>query len=135
MKCAIHWFRRDLRLHDNSALRAALAAAEQVVTVYVLSDWKRQHQWTGPARQDFLCGSLEVLARNLQRIGGRLVIRQGRADLELEKLLAETGAEAIFFNRDPDPFRPRHGRKNQRHGRAPGRGGAGGAGCGHSRAG
>ena len=104
MKCALHWFRRDLRLHDNSALRAALAAAETVVPVYILSTWKRHHHWTGPARQEFLCGSLRVLEGNLKRIGGRLIIRQGRADEELEKLLDETGAAAIFFNRDPDPF-------------------------------
>jgi deoxyribodipyrimidine photo-lyase len=104
MHRVIHWFRRDLRLHDNTALRAALAAAPEVVPAYILSDWHRQHRWTGAPRQQFLCGSLEVLARNLERLGGRLIIRQGTADEELGKLLSETRSEAIFFNRDPDPF-------------------------------
>jgi deoxyribodipyrimidine photo-lyase len=75
-----------------------------VVPVYIVSAWRGEHRWTGAARQEFLCGSLEVLARNLEKIGGRLVIRQGAADEELGKLLAETGAGAIYFNRDPDPF-------------------------------
>ena len=35
---AIVWFRRDLRLDDNRALAAALAAADQVVPLFV--DWK-----------------------------------------------------------------------------------------------
>jgi deoxyribodipyrimidine photo-lyase len=104
MHRVIHWFRRDLRLHDNTALRAALAAAREVVPVYILSDWRGDHRWTGAARQQFLCGSLEVLARNIERLGGRLIVRQGVADEELGKLLAETRSEAIFFNRDPDPF-------------------------------
>lgn len=100
----IHWFRRDLRLHDNSALHAALQAAPEVVPVYILSQWRRHHHWTGAPRQQFLCGSLEALARNLEKLGGRLIVRHGAADEELGKLLTETRAEAIFFNRDPDPF-------------------------------
>jgi len=104
MQRVIHWFRRDLRLHDNTALHAALRAAPEVVPVYILSQWRGRHAWTGAPRQEFLCGSLAVLARNLERIGGRLVIRQGSADEELARLLKETGAEAIYWNRDPDPF-------------------------------
>lgn len=104
MKRVIHWFRRDLRLHDNTALAAACRAAEEVVPVYILSGWKRHHHWTGAPRQQFLCGSLKVLSRNLKKLGGRLIIRQGAADEEIGKLLTETRAEAIFFNRDPDPF-------------------------------
>jgi deoxyribodipyrimidine photolyase len=45
---AIHWHRRDFRLHDNTALNAALAAHDHVVPVYILSEWKRTHRWTGP---------------------------------------------------------------------------------------
>jgi deoxyribodipyrimidine photo-lyase len=104
MSTAIHWFRRDFRLTDNTALNAAAAAHDQVVPVYIVSTWKRQHRWTGPPRQEFLCGCLEELARNLAAGGGRLIIRRGRADEELEKLARECGAEAIYFNRDPDPF-------------------------------
>lgn len=100
----IHWFRRDLRISDNSALAAARANCGAVVPTYVASRWRGSHRWTGPARQEFLCGCLRSLARNLEAVGGRLVIRRGRADDELEKLAVETRAEAIFFNRDPDPF-------------------------------
>lgn len=104
MKTAIHWFRRDLRLTDNTALRACAAYADQVVPVYIVSDWKSSHRWTGPHRQQFLCGSLASLDHDLSEVGGRLIIRQGEAVAELETLLRETKATAIFFNRDPDPF-------------------------------
>jgi deoxyribodipyrimidine photo-lyase len=104
-KTAIHWFRRDLRVRDNTALLAAAHAAERVVPVYVVSDWKEHHGWTSAVRQEFLCGCLDALAQNLAARGGRLIFRTGRrADAVLAALLAETGAEAIFFNHDPDPY-------------------------------
>ena len=104
LKNVIHWFRRDLRLTDNTALHAAAAVGAQVTPVYILSDWKKNHRWTGPNRQHFLSGSLCSLDANLRSIGSRLILRQGNALAELEKLASETQAEAIFFNRDPDPF-------------------------------
>ena len=102
MRKAIYWFRRDLRITDNAALSAASRQAEHVVPVYVLGEWKLNHRWTGANRQHFLCGCLAALENDLRTIGGRLVLRQGDPVAELEKLAVETGAEAIFFNRDPD---------------------------------
>ncbi len=104
MSTALHWFRRDLRLSDNTALSAALAAHDHVIPVYVLSTWTKAHRWTGAPRQEFLCGCLASLARNLEAKGGRLIIRRGPANEALLALARETGAEAIYFNRDPDPF-------------------------------
>jgi deoxyribodipyrimidine photo-lyase len=104
LKISIHWFRRDFRLTDNTSLNAAAASADQVLPVYIVSQWKKKHHWTGPNRQEFLCGCLESLSRNLEAIGGRLIIASGDADKVLEKLLLETKAAAIHCNRDPDPF-------------------------------
>ena len=101
---AIHWFRRDLRITDNTSLNAACALAEEVLPVYVISDWKESHAWTGPGRQAFLCGCLESLRKNVESIGGKLVFRQGKADEELKRLIKETKADALFYNRDPDTY-------------------------------
>lgn len=103
-RLAIHWFRRDLRILDNSALHAASVAASAVVPAYVVSDWKDAHRWTGPKRQAFLCRNLASLAKNLETLDGRLVVRSGAADEALEKLIVESRADALYFNRDPDPF-------------------------------
>lgn len=103
---AIHWFRRDLRLSDNPALFHAAKEADRVVPVYIQSVWKGAHAWTGPGRQALLCGTLASLARNLEHLGAGLVCRRGDPRAELESLIRETKAEAVYFNRDPDP----HGR-------------------------
>ncbi len=104
MPSVIHWFRRDLRIADNTALHHASRQADQVVPVYILSSWKKHHTWTGPNRQHFLCGCLESLSKNLETIDGKLIIREGEAISTLKKLVRETDAIAIHFNRDPDPF-------------------------------
>lgn len=100
----IHWFRRDLRIADNLALYEASGEKLPVIPVYILSEWKDTHPWTGPNRQQFLCGSLASLAANLESISGKLIIRQGTAVEQLERLIKETGAKSLHFNRDPDPF-------------------------------
>lgn len=100
----IHWFRRDLRLEDNPALDAAgRESSGLVLPVFILSDWRGSHRWTGPARQETLCRSLRALAAGLEALGRRLVLRRGDVLAELEGLLRETGAEALYFNRSPDP--------------------------------
>ncbi|HEY0793135.1 MAG TPA: deoxyribodipyrimidine photo-lyase [Chthoniobacterales bacterium] len=104
MKRVIHWFRRDLRVSDNTALYHACNDAEEVIPVYIVSTWKKTHPWTGPSRQEFLCGCLEALARNLAALGGRLVIRFGEPESELNRLVNESGAQAIYTNRGIDPY-------------------------------
>lgn len=104
MKTIIHWFRRDLRVTDNTALAAAVRDGDLVCPVYVVSDWEGEHRWTGANRQAFLCGCLESLNGNIRELGGRLVFRRGDAVEEIARLTAETGAHAIYFSRDPDPF-------------------------------
>jgi deoxyribodipyrimidine photo-lyase len=99
----IHWFRRDLRLCDNTALCAA-AKAGRVIPSYILPPWRDGHRWTSPARRAFLRECLVSLSEDLAKQGGQLILREGNAKEELARLLDETKAEAIYFNRDPDPF-------------------------------
>jgi deoxyribodipyrimidine photo-lyase len=104
MNVVIHWFRRDLRLTDNTALAAAAKQANVLVPVYIVSKWRQNHSWTGPMRQEFLCGCLASLSANLETAGNRLVIRSGEPVQALLQLAKETGADTITLNRDPDPF-------------------------------
>jgi deoxyribodipyrimidine photo-lyase len=104
VQTAIHWFRRDLRVSDNTALSAAAAAAQAVVPAFIFDDAILTAPDVGAARVSFLLRSLESLAKNLEALGYRLIIRRGKPQEELVKLARETGAEAVFWNKDYEPY-------------------------------
>jgi deoxyribodipyrimidine photo-lyase len=104
MRRSIHWFRRDLRITDNTALSNACQQSDEIIPVFVLSRWKVNHPWTGPNRQEFLCGCLQSLSQNLEAIGGRLILRAGNPVQVIKELVDETHAEAVYFNRGTDPY-------------------------------
>ena len=57
---AVVWFRRDLRVADHPALRAALDAADQVVPVFVVDRTLLGGRPSGPNRRAFLRGPWPV---------------------------------------------------------------------------
>ncbi|MCE9649778.1 MAG: DNA photolyase family protein [Parvibaculum sp.] len=95
----IVWFRRDLRLADNPALSAAVARGEPVIPVYLLDP----DVTLGGASQWWLHGSLEALARDLERLGAPLILRRGIAAEVIPALLRETQAGSIHWNRRYEP--------------------------------
>jgi deoxyribodipyrimidine photo-lyase len=104
MKTALWWIRRDLRLHDNPALGGALAAAENVVPVFVLDRALLHSRYNGGKRTAFLLGGLRELDGSLRERGSRLVLREGDPSRELSKLRQEAGADAIFAEEDVSPY-------------------------------
>jgi deoxyribodipyrimidine photo-lyase len=100
----LHWFRRDLRLRDNTALAAAARDADLVVPVFVLDDHYRAGAAVGPSRFRFLRESLEDLDEGLRAIGSRLLVRPGPPAEALARLAAETGAEIVYANEEIGPY-------------------------------
>jgi deoxyribodipyrimidine photo-lyase len=102
----VHWFRRDLRVADNTALAAAAgdSQGDGVVTVFVLDDRFGDDPAIGPARFQFLRESLEDLEKALVRAGGRLDVLRGPAAQTLPRLLAATGASAVYANAEIGPY-------------------------------
>src|ERR1043165_1975823 len=104
MKLAIHWFRRDLRISDNTALHHATTRAERVLPVFILEDALHTGPDVGAARLAFLLQSLESLRQNLNHLGYPLIVRAGKSEVEIPKLCAETGAEAVVANKRYEPY-------------------------------
>lgn len=104
MKRVIHWFRRDLRVSDNTALSEAAKRAEEVIPVFVLEDAFRTGPDVGAARLAFLLDSLESLRRNLAELGYPLIVRRGKSPEVLPALCMEISAEAVFANKRYEPY-------------------------------
>jgi len=100
---AIVWFRRDLRLADNRALVAAAEQHRRVIPVYLHTPDEDGHAGPGAASRWWLHYSLHSLDNALRRIGSQLVLRSGSALSELRRLIQETGACAVYWNRRYEP--------------------------------
>ena len=99
----VMWFRQDLRLSDNAALRAA-AEAGPLICLYVLDDATPGEWAWGGASRWWLHKSLERLAASLARHRIKLVLRRGAADKVVADVMAETDAQAVYFTRDYAPW-------------------------------
>ncbi len=103
MKLALHWFRRDLRVTDNTALGEAARRAERILPVFIVEDPDPAEPDAGPVACAFLWRSLGSLQANLEALGYSLIIRRGPAEAALPKLCREAKAEAVFCNRLTEP--------------------------------
>ncbi len=96
----IMWFRRDLRIKDNPALRAAHANGAPIIPVFILEDINcRNYGQLGSASKWWLHHSLTSLNNILSSIGSGLVLRKGEPAIVLTQLLKETNANSIYWNR------------------------------------
>jgi deoxyribodipyrimidine photo-lyase len=100
----IWWIRQDLRLTDNAALEAAVAAGGPVIPLYVLDDEAAGAWAPGGASRWWLHHSLASLAAALRARGARLILRRGRAEEVLPAVAAETGARVVHAGRLYEPW-------------------------------
>lgn len=98
------WFRTDLRLADHAALNAAVKRGGPVIAVYVLDEAAAGRWAPGGASRWWLHHSLEALAAEIERLGGRLILRRGSAASELAELARETGADLVVCSRRYEPW-------------------------------
>ncbi|MFE9771939.1 cryptochrome/photolyase family protein [Streptomyces sp. NPDC005931] len=97
MTVAVVLFTSDLRLHDHPPLHAALAAADEVVPLFVRDPGVRAAGFDAPNRRAFLADCLADLDASLRHRGGRLVVRTGPVVREVHALAAECGAAQVHM--------------------------------------
>ncbi len=97
------WFRQDLRLADNPALRAAVDSDGPVIPVYIHCPEEDGRWPPGAASRWWLHHSLQSLDSELRRRGSRLLLARGQALTALRRLIVGTGARTVFWNRRYEP--------------------------------
>jgi deoxyribodipyrimidine photo-lyase len=96
---AVVWLRDDLRIADNPALTAAAERGGPVLVVFVLDDDSDEVRPIGSASRWWLHHSLASLAERLGELGAPLVLRRGPAERVIPRLVEESGAGAVYWNR------------------------------------
>ena len=103
MRTAVVLLTRDLRVHDQPALAAAVASADEVVPLFVF-DRALLRAFGAPNRVAFLLACLRDLGASLRERGGALWVRDGDVVDEAMRLAHETGAGAIFMSEDVSAY-------------------------------
>lgn len=96
----ILWFRRDFRLADNPMLVAAVATGRPLIAVAICDETVEA---LGAAPKWRWGAAVGAFAARLEEVGARLILRRGRAQDMLDRLIAETGATAVWWGRLYDP--------------------------------
>jgi deoxyribodipyrimidine photo-lyase len=99
---SIVWLRRDLRVDDNPALIAA-AARGAVVAVHIYAPDEEQPWAAGAASRAWLHRSLTDFAQRLKELGIELNIFRGDSVEILKRVVTETNADTIYYNRRYEP--------------------------------
>lgn len=98
----IVWFRRDLRLADNPALAAAIARKRPLILLFIREPASAKERPLGAASNWWLDKSLRRLSEDIRERGGQFLLRSGDPKTEIRKIISETGAQEIYWNRRYD---------------------------------
>jgi deoxyribodipyrimidine photo-lyase len=99
----IVWFRLDLRLADNPALVAAVDTGCPVIPLFIWSPDEAGNWPPGSASRYWLHHALTGLNSELETKNSRLVLRPGPSLAALKKLIRESGADKVYWNRCYEP--------------------------------
>ena len=102
---AIFLFRRDLRLHDNKGLNAALECTREVIPLFIFDPRQVDaHPYRSLPALQFMLSSLDSLNGELIKCGSELYTILGDPSSVLATLAKRTKIQAVFWNKDYTPF-------------------------------
>ncbi len=101
MSLTIVWFRQDLRIYDHEPLERAVRRG-RVIPIYIFERSLLHHPEACGAQIAFTLKCLKALDFDLQKLGGRLIIRVGDPVEILPNLIAQTHADGIYAHTDCD---------------------------------
>lgn len=92
-------FRQDLRLHDNTGLKAIYKACKEVVPIFVFDTEVLAHFPAPDARRGFLLDSLQWLKKELKKNNIDLIVLYGEASTLIPLFAKTIHADALYRNR------------------------------------
>ncbi|MEN2281512.1 deoxyribodipyrimidine photo-lyase [Algoriphagus sp. SE2] len=104
-KISIFWFRRDLRLDDNTGLYYALQQETNVLPLFIfdrniLDDLEDK----ADARVEFIHDQISRIKEDLEEKGSTLLVKYGKPVEVFQEIFKEYEIQAIYTNRDYEPY-------------------------------
>ncbi|MEW5675824.1 deoxyribodipyrimidine photo-lyase [Flavobacterium enshiense] len=99
----IFWFRRDLRLEDNTALFHALNDNEAVLPIFIFDKTILHELEKDDARVTFIHRQLQKIHSELLKIGKSLAVFYGNPEIIFQQLISENKISTVYTNHDYEP--------------------------------
>lgn len=102
---AVFWFRRDLRLEDNTGLYHALNSGYRILPLFIFDrNILDRLESSYDRRVSFIHGALEHLHKKITAAGSSLLVLHDTPENAVRKILSEYNVKAFFANHDYEPY-------------------------------
>ena len=104
-KISLCWFRRDLRIEDQTALFYALQQEEQVLPLFIFD----RHildalEDKTDARVSFIYQQIASLKAFFEKQGSSMLVKYGHPEQIFQELVQEFEVQTVYTNRDYEPY-------------------------------
>lgn len=104
-KISIFWFRRDLRLEDNTGLFEAYEKEENVLPLFIFDqNILDKLEDKRDARVQFLHDTITDISRKLNAYDSSILVKYGTPEKIFKDLIAEYDIKNVYTNRDYEPY-------------------------------
>ena len=104
MKISIFWYRRDLRLEDNTGLFKALNENKNILPIFIFDDAILDELPEDDARVNFIYESLAKINKQLNKHNTSLQILKGQIDDVWKNLVTTYDIQKVYLNKDYEPY-------------------------------
>lgn len=104
MKLSVFWFRRDLRLEDNTGLAAALCSGKPVLPLFIFDSNITDELSPDDPRLSFIYKTISGINEQLLKKGSALCVLTGDPLSEWKRLASNYDIGAVYLNKDYEPY-------------------------------
>ncbi|MFT7497433.1 MAG: deoxyribodipyrimidine photo-lyase [Porticoccaceae bacterium] len=103
-KVTLFWFRRDLRIEDNTAFFNALNSKNNVLPIFIFDTEIIDELEKDDSRITFIYSLLKGINDTLKKSNASLLIEKGNPIEVFAKLIKNYSIESVYTNRDYEPY-------------------------------
>lgn len=104
-KISLFWFRRDLRLEDNTGLFYAYSQEKNVLPLFIFDrEILDKLEDKNDARVDFIHFQILKLGEALKEFGSSILVKYGSPIEIFKELLTQYRIQNVYTNRDYEPY-------------------------------
>ncbi|MDW5287502.1 deoxyribodipyrimidine photo-lyase [Formosa sp. PL04] len=104
MTYTLFWFRRDLRLTDNTGLFEALKSNTNVLPIFIFDEHILDELEADDARVEFIHKSLKDINAELHTFASSILCLKGKPIEVWKKLINDYTIESVYTNTDYEPY-------------------------------